>query len=400
MLVNKYYWRKGGSETVFFGEKDLLELHGHQVIPFSMQHKNNFTTTYSRFFVSEVDYSKIGLVGKLSAALRVIYSLEAKRKMDALLSTENVDIAHFHIFQHQISPSVFGSLKKRNIPIILTLHDLKPMCPNYRMYTQGAICEKCKGGKFYNCALNKCTKNSAFKSMINVVEMYLHYALGYYQNVDKYISPSNFIRNKMIEFGYPADQIITIPNFINVAQFGMSHEDHDYGLYFGRLSDEKGVNTLLEACKQCPEIPIVIVGNGPAEDSLKQLAKDLELNNVSFTGYKSGKDLIDLVEKSSFTILTSKVYENCPMSILESHAIGKAVIGSRIGGIPELIKDGQDGFTFEPGNSDELAEKMLLLWRDKKTRTSMGLSGRKKVEAEFTPERHYDQLISVYREFL
>ncbi|MCF6209758.1 MAG: glycosyltransferase family 4 protein [Gammaproteobacteria bacterium] len=398
--VNKYYWHKGGSEAVFFAEKNLLELHGHSVIPFSMRHKNNLATDYSRYFVDEVDYLKIGLAGKLSAALKVIYSLDAKRKMDSLLSTEVIDISHFHIFQHQISPSVFGPLKKKNIPIVLTLHDLKPMCPNYKMYTHGAVCEKCMGRRFYNCLLNKCTKDSAFKSMVNVVEMYMHYALQYYQNVDKYISPSNFHRNKMIKFGYPEGQIVTIPNFIDASQFEISNEDHGYGLYFGRLSDEKDVCTLLEACKKCPNIPVVIVGNGPAEGSLKQLAKDLGLNNVQFLGYKVGKNLIDVVQKASFTILTSRIYENCPMSILESHATGKAVIASHIGGIPELIKDGQDGFTFESGNPDDLAEKMIFLWRDKNTRVSMGLSGRKKIETEFTPERHYDQLISVYSSLL
>ena len=163
LLINKFFWKKGGSETVFFGEKALLEENGHKVIPFSMKDQKNEQSEYSQYFIDSVNYDAGGLKNKLSAAGKIIYSFEARNNMKRLLSDVHVDLAHFHIFQHQISPSVFGPLKSKKIPLVLTLHDLKPICPNYKMYTNGKVCEECKGRKFYNCFRNKCTKGSTLK---------------------------------------------------------------------------------------------------------------------------------------------------------------------------------------------------------------------------------------------
>ena len=398
LLINKFFWRKGGSEAVYFGEMDLLKEHGHQVIPFSMQNELNFPSEYSKYFVSNIDYDNAGLKEKLTAAGRIIYSVEAKQKIEQLLQDHKIDIAHFHIFQHQISPSVFGPLKKAGVPLVLTLHDFKPICPNYLMYTNGHICEECKGRKFYNCVLNSCTKNSPFKSLINMLEMYFHYLMGYYKHVDRYIAVSEFYRQKMIEFGFPPEQITLIPNFIEVERFQYADQDEGYGLYFGRLSHEKGLDTLLKACAITQDIPMVITGTGPAGKELQQKANDLGLKHVTFTGYKSGQDLIDLLKNASFTVLPSEWYENCPMSILESLAVGTPVIGSRSGGIPELINEGEDGFTFKTGNAEDLADKMKKLWACAKRRREMGMNGTKKIASQYTPDIHYQSLAKVYAE--
>ncbi|MDH5570631.1 MAG: glycosyltransferase family 4 protein [Gammaproteobacteria bacterium] len=396
LLINKFFWKKGGSETVFFGEKELLEGNGHNVVPFSMHSDQNIDSEYSKYFVSEVSYDGQGLAGKLKAASKIIYSFEAKKNIENLLGDIPVDIAHFHIFQHQISPSVFGPLRKRKIPLVLTLHDLKPICPNYQMYTQGDVCEKCKGGKFYNCFLNKCTKNSSVKSFINVVEMYFHYFMKYYQNVDKFIAVSNFHRNKMIEFGFPAEQIAYIPNFIDIENFPYSTVDKGYAIYFGRLSEEKGLETLLSAAQLCPDIPLVIVGSGPLEKELHDYTITNNISNVEFVGYKSGKDLTDLLSNASFSILPSRVYENCPMAVLESLAIGKPVIGADIGGIPELISEDKDGYIYKNDDVQALVEKMNLLWNSPEKRLEMGKFGREKIARDFTKEKHYEALMSVY----
>ena len=398
LLINKFFWKKGGSEAVYFSEMDLLKAHGHQVIPFSMQDKRNFTSEYAKYFVSNIDYANAGLKEKLTAAGRIIYSVEAKQKIDCLLQDHKIDIAHFHIFQHQISPSVFGPLRKAGIPLVLTLHDFKPICPNYLMYTNGHICENCKGRKFYNCMLNSCTKNSKFKSMINMVEMYFHYLMGYYKNVARYIAVSEFYRQKMIEFGFPPEQITLIPNFIDTEKFQYIGQDKGYGLYFGRLSDEKGLNTLLKACTNTRDVPILIAGTGPAEEELQKKASTLGLEHVTFIGYKSGQELIDLLAGASFTILPSEWYENCPMSVLESLAVGTPVIGSRSGGIPELIEEEQDGLTFEMGNADDLADKMNRLWRSATQRREMGLNGSKKIASQYTAKIHYNRLMRLYTE--
>lgn len=398
LLINKFFWRKGGSEAVYFGEMDLLEGHGHLTIPFSMQDERNFPSDYAKYFVSKIDYESTGLKDKLTAAGRIVFSLEARRRMARLLRDHKIDIAHFHIFQHQISPSVFGPLRKAGVPLVLTLHDLKPICPSYLMYTNGHTCEACKGHKFYNCVLNSCTKNSRFKSMVNMVEMYFHYLMGYYQNIDRYIAVSGFYRQKMIEFGFPPEQIVHIPNFIDTEKFQYSGRDEGYGLYFGRLSHEKGLTTLLEACAANRDIPMVIAGTGPSEEALRTKAQAMGLDHVSFVGYQSGQALIDLLENASFTVLPSECYENCPMSILESLAVGTPVIGSRSGGIPELIEEEQDGFSFETGNTEDLREKMSQLWSNKSLRLEMGKRGAEKIKSQYSPEIHYESLVSVYAE--
>lgn len=400
LQINKFHWMKGGSEAAYLGLLDLLQQHGHLAVSFSMKDRRNLSSAYGRFFVEHVDYESGALRDKIAAAAKIIYSVDARDKMRLLLSELQPDVAHFHIFQHQISPSVFGPLHGKNIPLVLTMHDLKPLCPNYKMLTNGRICEKCKGRKFYHCFLNKCSKGSRLKSLVNTLEMYFHYAMGYYQSVDKFIAVSDFYRKKMVEFGFPEHQVVHIPNFIDATRFQFSTDDKGYGLYFGRLSEEKGVATLLHALSSCPEIPFFIVGSGPLEADLKRLATEINLVNVKFCGFQTGEALQKLLREASFTVIPSEWYENCPMSVLESLSMGKPVIGAQIGGIPELIDDGLDGLIFESGNPRDLAAKMKLLWGNPALRRSMGLHGRNKVERDYNPEKHYDRIMAVYNEVL
>ncbi len=399
LFVNKFFWRKGGSETVFFDEMAMLEAHGHRVIPFAMHDERNLDSPYARYFVEHIDYEG-GLRQKLIGAGRVLYSFDARRQMTRLLADHPVDVAHFHIFQHQISPSVFAPLRKAGVPLILTLHDLKPMCPNYRMYTQGRICEACMGRRFYNCVRYRCTKNSRFKSLINTVEMYFHYAMRYYQKVDRFIAVSRFYREKMIEFGFPPEQVVHIPNFIDTQRFRHVDRDQGYGLYLGRLSWGKGLETLIDACAKTPQIPMVIAGTGSLEDDLKAEVARRGLDNVRFVGYQTGNALQRLIEDASFSVIPSQAYENCPMSVLESLAVGTPVIGSRLGGIPELIEDGEDGLHFTPGDAEDLAQKMLFLWSSDTLRKEMGYAGAQRIAREHAPERHYQRLTGLYEAVL
>ncbi|MBE9489607.1 MAG: glycosyltransferase family 4 protein [Bacteroidetes bacterium] len=400
LSINKYYWKKGGSESVFFSEKEMLESKGHLVIPFSMQGEKNELSPYSKYFVNEVDYSKQGIKNRLLSATKIIYSFDAKKKMQMLLLDYSPDLAHFHIFQHQISPSVFGPLKKKNIPIVLTLHDLKPICPNYKMYVNGHVCEECKGQKFYNCYKNRCTKGSVLGSIINTFEMYFHYALGYYQNVDRYIAVSKFYKNKMVEFGYPEEKISYLPNYINADDYDPNITEKGYVLYFGRLSEEKGIMVLFDAAVEIPDIPFYIVGTGPLEDALKKKAQENDLKNVHFLGFKSGIELRTLLTESTCVVVPSEWYENCPMTVLEAFAAGKPVIGSNIGGIPELIDEGIDGFIFQPKDIDVLSEKIKWIWSNRTMAKKMGMQGRKKVEEHFNEESHYVRLMEIYESVL
>lgn len=400
LFVNKYYWKKGGSESVFFSEKQMMEDAGHNVIPFSMASNKNEQTPYSKYFVDEVDYDKGGLVNKFSSAAKIIYSFDAKSKMKSLLREFPPDLAHFHIFQHQISPSVFGPLKQKKVPIILTLHDLKPICPSYKYYVNGKVCEACVGGKFINCFKNKCTKGSTLGSLVNTVEMYFHSAMGYYKNVDRYIAVSLFYKQKMIEAGYPDEQISYLPNYIDANEFTPDCEDKGYMLYFGRLSEEKGISTYLDSALQNQDIPYYIVGTGPLEDELKDKVTANQISNVHFLGFKQGEELKKLLSQSTCVVVPSEWYENCPMTILEAYAAGRPVIGAKIGGIPELIEVGIDGLTFEPGNAQELTEKISWIWDNRSMAREMGLKGRKKIEEKFNAQLHYAGLMAIYNSVL
>ena len=400
LSVNKFYWKKGGSESVFFGEKNMLELSGHSVIPFSMQGNQNEQTPYSEYFVNEVDYSRPGIKNRLLSASKIIYSFDAKNKMQKLLSNYSPDLAHFHIFQHQISPSVFGPLRKKRVPIVLTLHDLKPLCPNYKMFVNGHVCEDCKGRRFYNCFKNLCTKGSVLGSMVNSFEMYFHYALGYYQNVDRYIAVSEFYRNKMIEFGFDDDKISYLPNYIDAGDYDPNVPEKGYVLYFGRLSEEKGVSVLLDAARMAPEVPCYVVGTGPLEDDLRKKAEDESLDNVRFFGFKSGKQLRTLLEEATCIVVPSVWYEAFGLVVIEAFAAGKPVIGSNIGGIPELINHLNDGLIFQPGNAQELSEKIRWVWQNRSKAKEMGMEGRRKVENDFNAEQHIEKLLSIYKSVL
>ena len=293
-----------------------------------------------------------------------------------------------------------GPLNKNGIPTILTLHDLKPICPNYKMYVNDHVCEECKGGKFINCFKNRCTKGSALGSAINTVEMYFHYAMGYYQNVNKFIAVSKFYRDKMIEFGFDAEKISYLPNYIDASEYDQTTREKGYILYFGRLSEEKGIKVLFDAARKVPDVPVYIVGTGPLEEQLKEQAEKERLNNIKFWGFQTGNYLKQILSESTAVVVPSEWYENCPMTILEAFAAGRPVIGSDIGGIPELIDEGVDGFTFPPGDSVTLAEKVAWIWKNRDKARAMGLSGRKKVEERFNAEAHYDGLISIYNEVL
>ena len=206
LMVNKFYYIKGGSETYYFELKRLLESKGHTVIDFSMQDEKNFVSPYSNYFVENVDYNnKEGIFSRIKAAADIIYSFESKRKFERLVNEVKPDCIHLHIFQHQISPSILDVIKKYHIPTIYTAHDLKMLCLNYKMMHHGKLCEQCRGGKYFHCVLNKCVKDSYLKSCVNVVEGYVHRWRHSYDVINVIITPSLFYKNIFEKFGYLAN---------------------------------------------------------------------------------------------------------------------------------------------------------------------------------------------------
>lgn len=402
LSVNKYHKLKGGSETIFFGEMHALIQAGHSVIPFSMHDTNNLPSEYSEFFINTVDYEKPGLKNKLSAAGKVLYSFEAKRKISALLDKHPVDLAHLHIFQHQISPSILSPLRKKKIPVVASLHDLKPICGNYKMFVKGSICEKCKGGRHYQMTLNRCNKGSFAASLVNTMEMYFHGMAGYYDQIDIFIAVSEFYRQKMIEYGFSPDKVVCLPSFVDASSFTPANPSRvgDYMLYFGRLTEEKGILTFIKAAAKNPNIEHIIVGTGPEESLLRNFVEQNVITNVTFSGFQSGEKLADLVSQARAVVVPSEWYENSPLTVLEAMAYARPVIGSDIGGIPELICDGKDGLLFPAGNEDELADRIQYLWAHGEAADSMGVNGRKKVISDYNFSIHLDGLLKIYNKAL
>lgn len=402
LLANKFYYLKGGAERYYFDLKNLLEDNGHKVIPFSMEDERNFKSEYSKYFVSNVALEKPGFSFKdIITAGRILYSFEAKKKSEELIKKEKPDIAHINNIYHQISPSILTALKKYKIPTIQTLHDYKLICPAYILYSKNQICERCKKYRYYMCTLRKCVKNSYMASFVCTLEMYLHKFLKIYENnIDLFIAPSNFLREKILKWKMIAPKKITvIPHFINLKRFDTNQQqkpEQNYFLYFGRLSREKGIDTLISAMKYVKNGKLLIAGTGPKENVLKEKVRKENLSNVEFLGYLNFKDLQKTIQKSLFTILPSIVYESFGLTILESYAQSRAVLGSNLGAIPEVIKNGKTGLLFKAGDVKDLAEKINFMLANKEKILEMGQKGRKKVESEYTPERYYRDLMKIY----
>lgn len=406
--INKFHYLKGGSETVYFGTAKLLREHGHTCHYFSMDHPENEPCETASYFVSQVDLgAKYGLWDQLSIAGRILYSREAKRKLSALLDHCKIDVAHLHNIHSQLSPSILHALKKRKIPVVMTLHDYKMACASYAMLAHGRPCERCRQGKYSSILMTKCVKNSLVKSTLSFCEMFLHHTLlDIYRHVDVFLSPSYFLKEKLESMGVKK-KIAHIPNFADLVQFDRYYrepvpQDGSF-VYFGRLSQEKGVHTLLDAAKKIAgsaDIRIKIIGDGPLRKDLEGRIRDENIRNIVLLGYKNGPELFREIRKSYAVIIPSEWFENSPMTIIEAFSLGIPVIGSRIGGIPEMVIDGNTGYLFHPSDSDDLADKLLMAANQTSVLKTLGLNAKKMVEERCSAEMYYASLSNIYNEII
>ena len=398
LAVNKFYYLYGGAEQYFLDWNELLRRKGHEAIPFAMSHEKNLSTPYADYFVSPIrffDAKRRSPPWKTVG--RVLYSLEARRKISRLVKQRRPDIAHLHNIAHQLSPSILQPLKDFGVPVIQTMHDYKLICPTYRLLSHGELCERCKGGRFYHAALQRCNRGSLAASTLNSVEMYLHHTLlRLYDRVDRFVAPSRFMQNKVVEFGVAPGRVVYIPLFVDLDAWSPKKERGEYIVYFGRLVEGKGLATLIRAMKHVRKVDLYIIGEGELEGDLKVLAARESSSRIRFLGFKSGEELRLLVAGGLFTVVPSEWYEPSPLTIKQSFAVGRAVLGARIGGIPELIDDGVDGMLFTPGNAEELAEKIESLLQNRPRLEAMGAAAREKVVEQFSPDRHYEQLMELY----
>lgn len=398
LLINKFLYPKGGDAIATLDTGRLLSEHGHHVAYWGMNHASNPEYRYKDDFILGVDYDKESSpLGKFRMMANLLYSLEAKKKVEKVIKEEMPDIVHLHNFAHQISPSILHVFKKYKIPSVMTMHDYKLVCPCYTLLSNGVICQTCRGGKFINCFKKKCVKNSTFKSLLNTIEMYLHHSiLHIYDLIDEFISPSEFLKDKVKEMGFKG-KVNYLPNFVDLKEFEPQYSSEGNTVcYFGRLSHEKGIMTLIEAFKEMPDFNLKIIGSGPLSDVLYEKVLKEKLSNVKFLGYRRGQILMEEIKSSLLTVIPSEWYENNPRSILESFALGKPVLGARIGGIPELVKDGETGYTFESGNKEDLISKVKFLCNHHEQVVDMGKKARVFVENELNAEKHYAALMKIY----
>lgn len=397
VAANKFYFAKGGAEVYLFTLKRILEEHGHEVVPFAMLDERNEPSEYSRYFVSHEDFEAGGPLSSARAAARVIYSLEARRKVEALVDAVGPDIAHLHNIAHQLSPSIIDGLRSRGVPVVQTLHDYKLICPSYLMLSDGRPCDRCAGGRYYNAVRRRCLKDSLAKSVTVCLEAFLHTALRTYERgVRLFIAPSESMRDRIVDHGVPSERVVHVPNTVSLDRYTPRYESLGYAVYVGRLSEGKGLRTLLAAAAIARDVRVRIVGTGPLESGLREEAARGGLDNVEFMGYRTGDELQALFDGALFVVIPSEWYENAPLVVYESMALGKAVLGSSIGGIPELVSAGETGLLFKPGDVEALAGRMSELAADPGRTIEMGRAGRRRLEREYAPEKHYERLMRVY----
>ena len=401
LLVNKFHYIKGGSETYYFGLGEMLEKSGCEVIYFSMQDEKNRPCAQAEYFVDNVDFNApMSKLQTAKTALKMLYSWEAKDKFDKLLQKEKPDIIHLNIFQSQLTASIVDVAKKHGVPVVYTAHDLKSICPNYQMLTQGQACERCLGGKYTNCVKYKCMKDSRAKSLLATLEAYIYKWKKIYDKLDLIITPSGFYKSRIDAAGIAKCPVVHMANFLPAGtQYQCRNANGDYFLYFGRLSREKGILTLIRAyAKAKVEKPLYIVGTGPVKEQIEELVRQESLEDrVKLLGFRSGQELQDIVDNALCVCLPSEWYENGPYSIMEAQAAGKPAVVSGYGGLPELVENGVTGYIAKPKDVDDLAEKLELceqhgLWdTDEIVRRAQAKYSAEQYVADLL--KHYEKLI-------
>ena len=397
LSLNNYHYRRGGSDVVFLEHATIFEQMGWGTAMFSMVHPNNNESPWKEYFIDELEFGgEYNFFDKLLMATKVVYSLEAKKKLSKLLDDYPVDIAHSHCIYHHLSPSVLVELKAREIPSVMTAHDLKLACPAYKMLNDKGVCEECKNRNVLPLVKNRCIHGSLSISTLVAIESTVHKLFGLYKNnLDKIIAPSLFYKNKLIEWGWDIDRIEYIPNYIDIEKYTPQFDPGNYALYFGRLAPEKGIGTLIRSAVKLG-IVLKIAGNGPSVEKLKQLAYGYK--NIQFLGYVGGSELWKLVQNSRVVVLPSEWYENAPISLLEAYACGKPVLGAQIGGIPEMVKEGETGVLFNSMDENSLTEKLedFFSMNDADI-CMMGSAARKFVSKTFTKEKYIKNMLSLYQ---
>jgi glycosyltransferase involved in cell wall biosynthesis len=400
LYCNKYNFPFSGTEVYLFELMDLMKAQGHEVALFSMADPRGLPTTYDQYFLPNIDFKSPtnGWLSRVKLAAHAIYSLDARRRLRQVIAAFRPDVAHVRNIYHHLSPSILWELKAQGVPVLYHLNDFKLLCPTYNMVAKGQACERCRGGQFRHVLTEGCYAGPPGSTLLLMAEAYIHNWLGTYRKcVDHFLAPSHFVSKKLVQNGFNEQKISVIPHFQRLpAQAPPNVAPNAPILYFGRLSPEKGVGDLLWAMKRLPQVPLQIAGDGPQRFELENLARDLVLKNVEFTGHVAGKVLEQMIASARFTVLPSRAYETLGKTILESYAWGRPVVASDLGSRRELIEQGETGLLYPTGNVEQLQKAITFLVERPELTAQMGVSGRRFVEAQHAPEAHYRALMRLY----
>lgn len=361
LSINNYHYVRGGAEKVFLEQNKRLRRSGAEVAEFCMRHDSNQPSAWERFFVSNLEFNaEDRAIARLGKAGRLLWNIESRKNIDKLIRHFSPTLAHIHNIYHHISFSILPVLKKHGLPVVMTLHDLKLLCPSYTMYRDGQVCHKCATGSYLNAVRFSCVKESRLGSLVAATDNFIADTLGVVdRHVDAYVVPSQFYRDLFSRYGIAQRKLFYIPNFTELHNHSSASVLSNRFLYFGRLSREKGVHVLIKAAGFAG-VKLAIAGSGPEEPHLRQLATEAGVD-CDFLGHITGSSLLDAIQRCRAVVVPSIWYENAPLTVLEALKNGKAVIASRIGGIPEILSEGKSGFLFEPYDFKNLGMLMQKL---------------------------------------
>jgi len=394
LQINNYGFVRGGSDRSFIDLSALLVQNGHAV---------SFLTSADKRNAVESTYAVNGFnVGSPSLAdiPNFLYARHAKKQLRLLIERERPDVAHLHIYYGQITASILSVLKEYDIPVVQTLHEYKLLCPVSTMVREGALCEACANGGYWHAAWHRCNRGSLARSVVTAAESYVSAMLGARTAIDHFIAVSDFVRGKMIEHGVPQDKVTTVHNFVRDEVFADNSNEGRYFLYFGRIEKIKGLGSLIEAMKALPDIDLYLVGSGDARQEFESHVTRIGMANVHFLGFKSGQELRDLIAGSICVVNPSECFETFGLALVESFAQCRPVIASRMGGMTEVVSDGEDGFLFEAGNVRELTDAMSWMATHRLQAVAMGKAGQEKARNSFSAGKHYEDVMRVYRKVI
>ncbi len=394
----------GGSEKVYFETVELLREKGHEVIFFSTLEKETIPNEQIEYFVDSTDYKTNSFIKKVKNISRFIYSKESKLKIEKLIESEKPDIAHLHIFYGNLTSSILPVLKKNNIPVVMSVHEYRMMCPTYLMLDQSnESCELCANGNYINCIRKQCNKGSLSNSIVSALECYIRdIFFSYEKYVNRFIMVSKFIMSKHAQYRPNIEKkAVHIYNFLDVHQYNTYKEKGDYFLYVGRLSKEKGIDTLIKAFQKLPMLKLKIAGDGILKDSLEAYVQQNNIKNIDFLGFLNTNEIQKVQANATFLVIPSEWYENNPMVGIEALSMGKPIIGANIGGIPELINHEKNGFLFEPKNIDDLVKTINKANSlNDKSYERLSMNARLFAEKYFDRHEHYIALMNTYKQVI